>query len=136
MAGYVQRHLQQKGIRVLTGTKATALVGDGKVEGVQTDAGLLPCGAVVVSAGIRPNTAFLEGTGIQMEKGAIVVDECLATSVADIYAAGDCALVKNRLTGKAQYSPWAPPPTWRAALWPRTSTGRTRRTPACWAPAW
>ena len=105
MAGYVQRHLQQKGIRVLTGTKATALVGDGKVEGVQTDAGLLPCGAVVVSAGIRPNTAFLEGTGIQMEKGAIVVDECLATSVADIYAAGDCALVKNRLTGKAQYSP-------------------------------
>ena len=105
MAGYVQRHLQQKGIRVLTGTKATALVGDGKVEGVQTDAGLLPCGAVVVSVGIRPNTAFLEGTGIQMEKGAIVVDECLATSVADIYAAGDCALVKNRLTGKAQYSP-------------------------------
>ena len=105
MAGYVQRHLQQKGIRVLTGTKATALVGDGKVEGVQTDAGLLPCGAVVVSAGIRPNTAFLEDTGIQMEKGAIVVDECLATSVADIYSAGDCALVKNRLTGKAQYSP-------------------------------
>ena len=90
---------------VLTGTKATALVGDGKVEGVQTDAGLLPCGAVVVSAGTRPNTAFLEDTGIQMEKGAIVVDECLATSVADIYAAGDCALVKNRLTGKAQYSP-------------------------------
>ena len=25
--------------------------------------------------------------------------------MADIYAAGDCALVKNRLTGKAQYSP-------------------------------
>ena len=105
MAGYVQRHLAQKGIRVLTGTKATALVGNGKVEGVQTGGGLLPCGVVVVSAGIRPNTAFLEGTGIQMEKGAIVVDECLATSVADIYAAGDCALVKNRLTGKAQYSP-------------------------------
>ena len=79
--------------------------GNGKVEGVQTGGGLLPCGVVVVSAGIRPNTAFLEGTGIQMEKGAIVVDECLATSVADIYAAGDCALVKNRLTGKAQYSP-------------------------------
>ena len=105
MAGYVQRHLAQKGIRVLTGTKATALVGNGKVEGVQTGGGLLPCGVVVVSAGIRPNTAFLEGTGIQMEKGAIVVDECLATSVADIYAAGDCALVKNRLTGKAQYCP-------------------------------
>ena len=105
MAQYVKNHLTQKGIRVLTGTKASALVGDGVVTGVETSAGLLPCGVVVLSAGIRPNTAFLEGTGIQMEKGALVVDECLATSVPDIYAAGDCALVKNRLTGKAQYSP-------------------------------
>ena len=105
MAGYVKRHLQQKGIRVLTGAKAAAIVGQGKVEGVQTDSGLLPCGAVVLSAGIRPNTDFLDGTGVEMVKGAIVVDQHLATSVADIYAAGDCALVTNRLTGKAQWSP-------------------------------
>ena len=105
MAGYVKRHLQQKGIRVLTGAKATAIVGEGKVEGVQTDAGLLPCGAVVLSAGIRPNTGFLSDTGIEMVKGTILVDERLATNVADIYAAGDCAMVKNRLTGKAQWSP-------------------------------
>ena len=105
MAGYVKRHLQQKGIRVLTGAKATAIVGEGNVEGVQTDAGLLPCGAVVLSAGIRPNTGFLSDTGIEMVKGTILVDEHLATNVADIYAAGDCAMVKNRLTGKAQWSP-------------------------------
>ncbi len=105
MAGYVKRHLQQKGIRVLTGAKATAIVGEGNVEGVQTDAGLLPCGAVVLSAGIRPNTGFLSDTGIEMVKGTILVDEHLATNVADIYAAGDCAMVKNRLTGKAEWSP-------------------------------
>lgn len=105
MAGYVKRHLQQKGIRVLTGAKATAIVGEGNVEGVQTDAGLLPCGAVMLSAGIRPNTGFLSDTGIEMVKGTILVDEHLATNVADIYAAGDCAMVKNRLTGKAQWSP-------------------------------
>ena len=105
MAGYVKRHLQQKGIRVLTGAKATAIVGEGNVEGVQTDAGLLPCGAVVLSAGIRPNTGFLSDTGIEMVKGTILVDERLATNVADVYAAGDCAMVKNRLTGKAQWSP-------------------------------
>lgn len=27
------------------------------------------------------------------------------TNVADVYAAGDCALVKNRLTGESQWSP-------------------------------
>ncbi len=105
MADYVKRHLQQKGLRVLTGTKASAIVGGGRVEGVQTGAGLLPCGAVVLSAGIRPNTDFLKDTGIKMEKGALLVDEKLRTSLPDVYAAGDCALVKNRLTGRPQYSP-------------------------------
>ena len=105
MAAYVKRHLQQAGVRVLTGTKAEALLGEGRVESVRTSVGSLPCGAAVFSIGIRPNTAFLEGTGLAMEKGAIAVDENLATNLPGIYAAGDCALVKNRLTGKPQWSP-------------------------------
>lgn len=105
MAAYVKRHLQQAGVRVLTGTKAEALLGEGRVESLRTSAGSLPCGAAVFSIGIRPNTAFLEGTGLAMEKGAIAVDENLATNLPGIYAAGDCALVKNRLTGKPQWSP-------------------------------
>ena len=105
MAAYVKRQLQSAGIRVLTGTKAEAVLGDGKVEGVRTTAGTLACGAVIFSVGVRPNTGFLEGSGLQMERGAIVVDEKLRTSLSDIYAAGDCVLVKNRLTGKSQWSP-------------------------------
>lgn len=105
MAAYVKRHLQQAGVRVLTGTKAEALSGEGRVESLRTSAGSLPCGAAVFSVGIRPNTAFLEGTGLAMEKGAIAVDENLATNLPGIYAAGDCALVKNRLTGRPQWSP-------------------------------
>lgn len=105
MANFVKRHLQQKGVRVLTGTKAQSIQGQGGVTGVQTESGLLPCGVVALSAGIRPNTAFLNDTGIEMFKGTILVDEELRTSVADIYSAGDCAMVKNRLTGKPQWSP-------------------------------
>lgn len=105
MAGYVKRHLQQNGVRVLTGTKAQGISGQERAEAVQTSGGSLPCGAVVFSVGVRPNTAFLEGTGIEMQKGAVVVDEKLRTSLPDIYAAGDCALVKNRLTGRPQWSP-------------------------------
>lgn len=105
MANYVKRHLQQKGVRVLTGTKAQSIQGQNGVTGVQTESGLLPCGVVALSAGIRPNTAFLNDTGMEMFKGTILVDEELRTSVADIYSAGDCAMVKNRLTGKPQWSP-------------------------------
>lgn len=105
MAGYAKRHLQQQGVRVLTGTKAQSILGESGVTGVQTESGLLPCGVVALSAGIRPNTAFLNDTGMEMFKGTILVDEELRTSVADIYSAGDCAMVKNRLTGKPQWSP-------------------------------
>lgn len=105
MAGYAKRHLQQQGVRVLTGTKAQAILGEGGVTGVQTESGLLPCGVVALSAGIRPNTVFLNDTGMEMFKGTILVDEELRTSVTDIYSAGDCAMVKNRLTGKPQWSP-------------------------------
>ncbi len=105
MAAYVKKHLQSKGIRVLTGMRAEAITGNGGVEAVRTASGNLPCGAVVLSVGVKPNTGFLQNTGMQMEKGAIVVDGKLRTSLPDIYAAGDCALVKNRLTGKAQWSP-------------------------------
>ena len=39
-----------------------------------------------------------------MEKGAILVGPDMKTSVEDVYAAGDCALVTNRITGKRMYS--------------------------------
>lgn len=105
MAAYVKRHLQASGVRVLTGTKAEAVLGQGKADAVSTSAGKIPCGAVIFSVGVRPNTQFLEGTGLAMERGTIVVDEQLRTNLPDIYAAGDCALVKNRLTGQPQWSP-------------------------------
>ncbi|WP_322202230.1 FAD-dependent oxidoreductase [Acutalibacter intestini] len=105
MAGYVKKHLQAAGVRVLTGVKAEAVTGQSKVEAVRTSAGNLPCGAVVFSVGIRPNTQFLADSGLVMDRGAIVVNEKLCTNLPDIYAAGDCALVKNRLTGQPQWSP-------------------------------
>lgn len=105
MAAYVKKHLQKKGVRVLTGTKAEAVLGQGKAESVRTSGGDLPCGAVIFSVGVRPNTGFLSDSGIAMERGTILVDEKLRTNLPDVYAAGDCAMVKNRLTEKPQWSP-------------------------------
>ena len=105
MADYVVRHLAKKGIRVLTSTKLEGITGTLKAEGVQTDKGHLPADMVILSIGIRPNTGFLQDTGIEMFKGTILVDEKLRTNVPDVYAAGDCAMVTNRLTGARQWSP-------------------------------
>lgn len=46
------------------------------------------CDFVVCAAGVRPNLAFLDGSGLKTERG-IVVDEYMQTSDPNIYAAGD-----------------------------------------------
>lgn len=84
------------------------LVGETKVEKVITNKGEYEADLVIVATGVRPNTAFLKGTNIDMLKnGAIIVDEFGKTSVEDIYAAGDCATIKNIVTGQDSYVPLA-----------------------------
>ncbi len=105
MAAYAKKHLLNAGVRVITGTSAEAVLGTDRVSGIKTSAGTIPCGLVIMAAGIRPNTAFLENTGIEMFKGTILVDGQMRTSLEDVYAAGDCVMVTNRITGKRQWSP-------------------------------
>lgn len=104
MADYAKRQLLAAGIKVFTGTGIVSIEGNGKVSGVTTTTGSLKAEAVILAIGVRPNTAFLSDSGIAMEKGAIVVDESMATNLEDVFAVGDCALVTNRQSGKRFYS--------------------------------
>lgn len=104
VADYIRRHLQAKGIRVVTGAGLEEVLGDAKATGVRTGVGTMEGDVVVLAIGIRPATAFLEKSGIEMNRGTIVVDKYQRTSVNDIYAVGDCAQVFNRITGKGQWS--------------------------------
>lgn len=80
-----------KGVKVLTSTRVARLAQAGKRLNVSMDSGAEQAAdLVVVAAGVRPNVGFLEGSGVKLEDG-IVVDAHMRTSVADIYAAGDCA---------------------------------------------
>lgn len=105
MAEYVEGKLQESGIPVVTGVAVTGIEGDGKVEKVITSKRAYKADLVVLSAGIRPNTAFLEGSGIEMFKGTILTNAKGETNLPDIYAAGDCAMIHNALTEKTAWSP-------------------------------
>ncbi len=105
MAEYVEGKLQESGIPVVTGVTVTGIEGDGKVEKVTTNKRAYKADLVVLSAGIRPNTGFLEGSGLEMFKGTILTNAQGETNIPDIYAAGDCAMVHNALTEKAAWSP-------------------------------
>lgn len=104
MAGFAAKKLRQKGLKIMVSTSVSAIGGDGKAEAVITNAGEVPADVVILCIGVRPATAFLNDSGIEMIKGAVVVDEYQQTNLPDIYAAGDCAIVKNRVTGARQWS--------------------------------
>lgn len=84
------------------------LVGEEKVKKVITNKGEYDADLVIIATGVRPNTAFLKDSKVNMlPNGAIIVDEFGKTSVEDIYAAGDCATIKNIVTGQDSYVPLA-----------------------------
>lgn len=104
MAHYAKRQIKAAGMRVLTSTSLTGISGSVRAEGVMTDQGTLAADVVVIAIGVRPCTDFLKESGIAMWKGTIMVDQKQQTNLPDIYAAGDCAAVKNAVTGSLQWS--------------------------------
>lgn len=103
---YVENHLADQGIMPFTETKLKAILGEEKVEKVQTNKRAFKTDAVVLSVGIRANTAFLADSGIElMPNRTIKVNEYLQTNIEDIYAVGDCATVINLITKEPAWSP-------------------------------
>jgi NAD(P)H-nitrite reductase large subunit len=87
----IKKWCENKGVTVLTSTRVSAVEKDGKRLTVDLDSGeKLTADLVVVSAGVTPNTEFLDGSGIEID-GGIVVDKYLKTSADNVYAVGDCA---------------------------------------------
>lgn len=105
ISDYIEAKLSENNIPVITGVRVTGFEGDGKVEKVLTDKRAYKADFVVLSAGIRPNTAFLEETGIEMYRGTVLTNPQGQTNDEDIYAVGDCAMVRNAITKKPVWSP-------------------------------
>lgn len=104
MADYLRRQLTKRGLRLLLGAKVSALRGSEVVCSAVTSVGSLPAELVILAVGIRPTTAFLNGTELEMDRGCIVTDALGRTNVEDIFAVGDCAMVQNRITHGRQWS--------------------------------
>jgi NADPH-dependent 2,4-dienoyl-CoA reductase/sulfur reductase-like enzyme len=96
-AALVAEHMRAHGCDVRLGVNVEGIVRSttGALAGVRlTGDGEIPADLAVVSIGVVPNTAFLEGSGVALSKGgAIEVDDALRTNLPEVWAAGDCANV-------------------------------------------
>jgi len=106
-------HLEKNGIRFLQGTNTKKIVRyeDSTIKGVETDQGLVEADVVIVAAGVRPNIGLAAAAGLNTEQG-IRVNDYMATSCPDIFAAGDVAEAKDLLTGEYTVRP----------IWPNAYT--------------
>ncbi|AKT50474.1 NAD(P)/FAD-dependent oxidoreductase [Arsenicicoccus sp. oral taxon 190] len=55
---------------------------------------------VLAALGVAPSTDYLEGSGVQMHEGRVVVDDHLRTSVPGVWAAGDVARAHHAAAGR------------------------------------
>ena len=124
IAEYLENHLADQGIMTFTGDRVEEILGGGKVEKVKTSRRAFKADAVIMAAGIRPATGFLKDTGIElMPNGTVKVDAQMRTNDPDIYAAGDCVTVTNRITGQPAWSPMGSSANIEGRLLARHMTG-------------
>ena len=102
VAGFFQRVLEEHGIEVHGSDELERYEGsDGRVGKVVTKRGLeLAAGAVVVGAGVMPDTTLAKSAGLDLgERGGVLCSDRLETSVPGVYAAGDIAEYQSALHG-------------------------------------
>lgn len=84
--------IREAGIDLRLETELAAVHGDGEggVAAIRTKRDeVIPCGFVGIAVGVEPNVEFLEGSGVETDRG-VLVDDRLRTSAPNVYAAGDC----------------------------------------------
>lgn len=106
MAIVLQNYLEGEDLNFMTDTKVEKILvsGEGKVSGVQTDKGAVDAQLVLVAVGVRPCVKLAVDAGLEVEK-AIIINEHCQTSDPDIYAAGDCVMCTNIISGERVFAP-------------------------------
>ena len=102
MAQIVHTHLLEKGVRLYLETAVASFAKNGdEIEITFADGRKLAADMVILSIGVRPNTALAVSAGIETgPMRGIRVDDFLRTSAKDIYAVGDAIEFKHPVTGQ------------------------------------
>ncbi len=109
MAADVHRYIKSKGVRLVLGNGVKSIATGGALT-VTLDKGTLSADMLILSVGVRPDTALAASAGIRVNKrGAIMVDSFMRTNVEDIYAVGDAVEVTDFITGSPVFIPLAGP---------------------------
>lgn len=98
-AAILKAQMERSGVEVRLGERTEEVLGDGEVRGLRFGSGAaLAAEAVIVAAGVAPETALAREAGLKVGRG-ILVDDRLRASAPGVFAAGDAAEHAGRVYG-------------------------------------
>ena len=128
------QELERQGVRLRLNERVSAIEIQGNERVVITAQGSYSADLVIMCAGVVPATGFLKGSGLRLARnGAVMVDRQMRASYEGVYAAGDCAVVYNRIQGKTFFCRLARWPTNAGASPAATWRVKAKSLPARWA---
>jgi len=106
MAADVHRYIKSKGVYLHLNNGVKAISGNTVI----LQNGEITADMIILSVGVRPETAIAKECGIELNpRGSIVVNNKMQTNIPDIYAVGDAVEVEDFLTKKPAFIPLAGP---------------------------
>jgi len=100
MGKIISKYIESEGLEIWFGKGIDRINGIDRVESVEIAGETIPTDLVVMAVGVSPEKSLAEKAGITVDRGGIVTDERLQTSVKDVYAIGDCAQTFSGVDGK------------------------------------
>ena len=97
MGEIISEYLESQGLNILFGKGIDQINGGDRVESVEIAGETIPTDIVVMAVGTVPESRIAVDAGCDSERGAVITDERMETSVKKIYAVGDCILTFSKV---------------------------------------
>ena len=106
LAADVHRYIKSKGVYLHLNNGVKAINGNTVI----LQNGEITADMIILSVGVRPETAIAKDCGIELNpRGSIVVNNKMQTNIPDIYAVGDAVEAEDFITKKSAFIPLAGP---------------------------
>ena len=97
MAGAVLDQMQALGIKALFGSPIAEVLGTDRVEGIRVGDQDIRCEIVVMATGRVPRTDLAARAGAAVDRGFLVTNNRMETTLKGVYAVGDMVLTCSRI---------------------------------------
>lgn len=100
ITGHLKEVYESKGVALNSGFMLSSIRAGERITLESRSGETVEADVVVLGLGAVPNVGLAQEAGLDMEQGGVAVDESMATSVPDIYAAGDIATFADPILGR------------------------------------